>query len=51
VAKCFDVGGVGEKPNTTLELTVQNRGRPVLAMDCVLARAQGRSWPAAQLNR
>jgi hypothetical protein len=37
--------------NNTLEWTVTNRGRPVLAMDCVLGRAQWRSWPAAQLGR
>ncbi len=38
-------------PNNTLERTVNYRGRPVLAMECVLARAQQRLWPAAQLNR
>jgi hypothetical protein len=37
--------------NNTLERTVIHRGRPVLAMDCVLARAQSRSWSAAQLGR
>jgi hypothetical protein len=37
--------------NNTLERTVSDRGRPVLAMDCVLARAQRRPWPAAQLGR
>jgi hypothetical protein len=38
-------------PNNTLELTVNRCGRIVLAMDCVLADAQWRSWPAAQLGR
>ncbi len=37
--------------NNTLERTVNHRGRPVLAMDCVLARAQMRLCPAAQLGR
>jgi hypothetical protein len=37
--------------NNTLERTVNHRGRIVLAMDCVLADAQGRWWPAAQLDR
>jgi hypothetical protein len=37
--------------NNALERTVTHRGRIVLAMDCVLADAQGRSWPAAQLGR
>ena len=37
--------------NNALELTVTQRGRPVLAMNCVLAGAQRRSWPAAQLGR
>jgi len=37
--------------NNALERTVIHRGRPVLAMDCVLAWAQRRSWPAAQLGR
>jgi hypothetical protein len=37
--------------NNTLERTVNQRGRIVLAMDCVLADAQRRSWPAAQLGR
>jgi hypothetical protein len=39
------------RPNNTLELTVNYRGRIVLAMDCVLADAQWRWWPAAQLGR
>jgi hypothetical protein len=30
-------------PNNTLELSVNHRGRIVLAMDCVLADAQRRS--------
>jgi hypothetical protein len=38
-------------PNHTLERTVRDRGRIVLAMDCVLADAQWRLWPAAQLGR
>jgi hypothetical protein len=37
--------------NNTLERTVNHGGRIVLAMDCVLADAQWRSWPAAQLGR
>jgi hypothetical protein len=37
--------------NNTLERTVNHRGRPVLTMDCVLARAQLGRWPAAQLGR
>ena len=37
--------------NNTLERTVDHRGRIVLAMDCVLADAQGRLWPAAQPGR
>jgi hypothetical protein len=36
--------------NNALERTVMHRGRPVLAMDCVLPRAQWRR-PAAQLGR
>jgi hypothetical protein len=37
--------------NNTLERTVNHRGRIVLAMDWVLADAQWRHWPAAQLGR
>jgi hypothetical protein len=37
--------------NNTLERTVVHGGRLVLAMDCVLGKAQWRSWPAAQLGR
>ena len=37
--------------NHALERTVNHRGCIVLAMDCVLADAQWRSWPAAQLGR
>jgi len=37
--------------NNTFERTVNRRGRIVLAMDCVLADAQLRWWPAAQLSR
>src|SRR5258708_34023324 len=37
--------------NNAFERTVNHRGRPVLAMDCVLARSQWRWWPAAQLGR
>ena len=46
--------GEGEKvrpANNTLERTVNHRGRIVLAMDCVLADAQWRRWPAAHLGR
>jgi hypothetical protein len=39
------------RSNKSLERAVNHRGRPVLAMDCVLARAQWQRWPAAQLNR
>ena len=35
----------------SLERSGIHRGRPVLAMNCVLARAQRQSWSAAQLNR
>jgi hypothetical protein len=38
-------------PNNMLERTVKKRGRIVLAMNCVLADAQWRSWPAAQQDR
>jgi hypothetical protein len=38
-------------PNNTLERTVNHCARIVLALDCVLADAQRRSWPAAQLGR
>ena len=38
-------------PNNALERTVEKWGRTVLAMDCVLAGAQWRRWPAAQLGR
>jgi hypothetical protein len=37
--------------NNTLERTVINRGRFVLAIDCVLGEAQCGRWPAAQLGR
>jgi len=37
--------------NNAFERTVMRRGRPVLAMNCVLARAQQRRWLAAQLSR
>ena len=36
--------------NNALERTVIHRGRIVLAMDCALADAQRRLWPAAQLG-
>ena len=39
------------RPNNRLELTVNYRGRIVLAMDCVLADTQWRWWSAAQLGR
>ncbi len=38
-------------PNNTLERTVIQCGRAVLAMDCVLGGAQWRRWSAAQLGR
>ena len=37
--------------NNALERTVNPRGRIVLAIDCVLADAHRRWWPAAQLGR
>jgi len=37
--------------NNTLERTVVHCDRFVLAMDCVLAEAEWRLWPAAQLGR
>ena len=37
--------------NNTLERTVKHRGHIVLAMDCVLADAQRRWGPTAQLGR
>jgi hypothetical protein len=37
--------------NNMLERTVKYRGRIVLAMDCVLGKAQWQSWLAAQLGR
>jgi hypothetical protein len=37
--------------NNTLERTVVHRGCIVLAMDCVLADTQWRSWSTAQLGR
>lgn len=37
--------------NYALERTVNYRGRIVLAIDCVLADAQLRLWPAAQRDR
>jgi hypothetical protein len=37
--------------NNTLERIVNHRGRIVLVVNCVLADAQCRQWPAAQLNR
>ena len=38
-------------PNNTLEQIVKCGARIVLAMDFVLADAQWRQWPAAQLGR
>ena len=37
--------------NNALERTREHRGCTVLAMDCVLAGAQWRRWPTAQLGR
>jgi len=39
------------RSNNTLERTVVDRGRAVLATDCVLGGAQWQRWPAAQLGR
>jgi hypothetical protein len=41
----------GGSANKTLERAVKHRARMVLAIDCVLADAQWRWWPAAQLGR
>jgi hypothetical protein len=38
-------------PNNALERTVDQRGRIVRAMNCVLADAQRRRWSAARLGR
>ena len=37
--------------NNAFELTVMRCGHTVLAMDCVLAGAEGAAYPAAQLGR
>jgi hypothetical protein len=37
--------------NNALQLTVIHRGRPMLAMDGVLAGAEWSSRPAAELDR
>lgn len=37
--------------NKALQLTVAHRGRLVLAMDCALAEAGYRLWPAAEHSR
>ena len=42
---------IGATPNDALERTVMDRGRTVLAMDCVLAGAEWAARPAAQLGR
>jgi hypothetical protein len=47
----FFVEKVAMPTNNTLERTVNHGGRIVLAMDCALADAQLRLWPAAQLGR
>jgi len=39
------------RSNNAFERTEVQRGRAVLAMDCVLGGAQWRSWSAAQLGR
>jgi hypothetical protein len=38
-------------PNKSFQRAGKQRGRTVLAMDCVLAGAQWQQWPAAELNR
>jgi hypothetical protein len=38
-------------PNNTLQRTSDHRGRPVLAMNCVLAGAESASCLAAELGR
>jgi hypothetical protein len=38
-------------PNYLLPRTVGHYGRTVLAIDCALAGAQGRQWPAAEQKR
>jgi hypothetical protein len=40
-----------KRSNNLLERTVTPSGRTVLAMDCALAGAQLRLWPAAQQGR
>ena len=37
--------------NNALDRTVKQRGRAVLAMDCVLAGSEGQWWPAGQQDR
>jgi hypothetical protein len=37
--------------NNALQRTVLQRGRPVLAMNCVLAGPEMRQWPAVELGR
>ena len=39
------------RPNNALERSVNHGGRIVLAIDCALADAQWRRWPAAQQDR
>jgi len=37
--------------NNALQRNVTHRGRPVLAIDGVLAGAEGAAWPSAELGR
>jgi hypothetical protein len=37
--------------NNLSQRAVEHRGRTVLAMDCVLAGAEWRLWPAAEQER
>lgn len=39
------------QPNNVLQRNVVHRGRPVLAMDCVLAGAERSLCPSAELDR
>ena len=39
------------QPNNTLQRTNGHRGRPALAIDCVLAGAEWALCPAAELDR
>ena len=46
----WDGSGRNMPSNKSLERPVRHRGRPVLARDCALARADRRLWSAVQQN-